>query len=297
MGRSTFDEVYAANLMAAMYGVAPPVDRPVLMAGPRRDFRAVQAAVNQAHPGDVILAFPHGAGSGYNETVTVPRTKPNLTIIGMGGRGAPFIEPSTEDAGGMIVHADDVTLINMGIAGEDETAGVYALSGTGSRCRVFGCKLEGGERQVSWGPGTVAQTDADTHGNGADFLMRDCELAWGTNGIVLVCTDYGAVTQFRAERNHFHNLTGKHVTEAVGSGGAAGVAFRNVALLHNTHDDLEDGTAPTNYIDLNGDNANTGIVAGCFFPTAINSGLNLVSTAMHWVGNFHTGGLSTAQPS
>lgn len=254
----------------------------------------IQKAVDIATRWTTIIVAP----GQYDETVTISRTTAhsNLTIMGMGGRGAAYIEPSTEDAAGMVVHADDVTLVNLGVAAEDETSAA-ALTVTGTRFRAYGCKIEAGADQVIIGPGTVAQEAAGTHGVGADFLFQDCEFAWGTDGIVLTCTDYGAVTQGRISKCHFHNLTAKHITEAVGSGGSASVAFRNIVIEDCTFDDLEDGTAPTNYIDLNGDNANTGVVTNCRFPTAINSTLNLVSTAMHWVSNFHTGGVSTAQPS
>lgn len=256
-------------------------------------FTTISAAVSAAASGDRIIVAP----GQYDETVTIPRTKSKLTIEGTGGRGAAYIEPTTEDADGMIVHADDVTIINLGIAGEDETSGVDALTVTGARFRAYGCKIEGGNKQLVLGPGTVAQEAAGTHGRGSDALFSDCEFCWGTDGVHLTCTDYGGVTQARFERCRFHNLSGKHITETVGSGGAADVTFFNVQIIECDFDDLEDGTAPTNYIDLNGNNANTGVVSRCTFPTAINSGLNLVSTAMHWVSNFHTGGVSTGQPS
>lgn len=254
----------------------------------------IQKAVDIATRGTTIIVAP----GQYDETVTISRTSAhsNLTIMGMGGRGAAYIEPSTEDTAGMVCHADDVTLINIGVAAEDETSAA-ALTVTGSRFRAYGCKIEGGADQLIIGPGTVAQEAAGTHGRGADWLFHDCEFAWGTDGIVLTCTDYGGVTQGLIDKCRFHNLTAKHITEAVGSGGSAAVTFFNIVIQDCTFDDLEDGTAPTNYIDLNGDNANTGVVTRCSFPTAINSGLNLVSTAMHWVCNYHTGGISTGQPS
>jgi pectin methylesterase-like acyl-CoA thioesterase len=259
-----------------------------------RPLDTIQKAVDLATRGTTIIVAP-GA---YPETVTISRTSAhsNLTIVGMGGRGAAYIDPSVEDTNGMVCHADDVTLINLGVAGEDTTSAV-ALTVTGSRFRAYGCKIEGGADQVVIGPGTVAQEAAGTHGVGADALFYDCEICWGTDGVVLTCTDYGGVTQTRFERCRFHNLTAKHLTEAVGSGGAAAVTYFNLTVVDCDFDDLEAGTAPTNYIDLNGDNANTGVVTRCSFPTAINSGLNLVSTATHWVSNYHTGGVSTGQPS
>jgi hypothetical protein len=255
-------------------------------------YDTIQEAVDDAVAGDRILIAP-GA---YDETVTIARAKSNLTLVGMGGRGSVFIEPSTEDASGLICHADDVTIVNIGAAGEDETSAI-ALTVTGSRFRAYGCKLEGGLSQLVIGPGTVAQEAAGTHGVGADGLFEDCEFAWGTNGVVLTASDYGAVTQQRFRGCKFHNLTAAAFEESTGSGGAADIVFRNLEISDCTFDDLEGGTAPTAFILLNGDNANDGIVTNCRFPSAINSGKNLVSTALHWVSNFHTGGVSTGQPS
>lgn len=252
----------------------------------------IQAAIDEAAPGDTILVEP---GS-YTEQLTIARTKSNLTIISIGGRGAAYTEPTTEDAGGLICHADDVTIVGLGVAAEDDTSAA-AVAVTGSRFRGYGMKIEGGADQVVIGPGTVAQEEAGTHGTGSDWLFEDCEFCWGTDGVVLTCTDYGAVTQGVIRRSRFHNLSGKHITEAVGSGGTASIAFRNFLVDECIFDALEDGTLPTNFIDLNGDNGNTGVVSRCVFPTAINSGKNLVSTAMLWVSNYHTGGISTGQPS
>lgn len=259
-----------------------------------RSFATIQQAVNAAAAGTTIMV----AAGAYAETVTISRTAAHagLTIIGMGGRGAAYIDPSTEDAAGMLVHADDVTLINLGIAAEDDTSAA-SLTVTGSRFRAYRCKIEGGADQVIIGPGTVAQEAAGTHGRGGDALFEDCEICWGTDGIILQGTDYGGATQVTIRGCRFHNLSAKHIFENVGSGGSAAVTFFNLVVDECVFDDLEDGTAPTNYIDLNGNNANTGVVSRCVFPTAINSGLNLVSTAVHWVSNFHTGGISTGQPS
>jgi len=232
----------------------------------------------------------------YDETVTIPRTLSGLTIIGYRGRGSAYIEPTTEDAGGMVVNADDVTLINVGVAGEDETSAV-ALTVTGSRFRAYGCKFEGGLRQVLIGPGTVATEAADTEGRGGDALFEDCEICWGTEGIVLQGTDFGGATQIYIRGCRFHDLTAESIGENVGSGGSAAVTFFGLNVQNCIFENDEAGTAPTKWFSLNGNNANSGVVAGIQMPSAINSGKNLVSTKVIWVGNFHTGGISTAQPS
>lgn len=265
---------------------------------PDQAFATIQYAVNRvasfADNNSIILVAP----GQYDETVTIARTTGinNLTIMGLGGRGAAYIEPSTEDAAGMVVDCDDVTVINLGIAAEDDTSAV-ALTVTGSRFRAYQCKIEGGAQQVLIGPGTVAQEAAGTKGVGADALFDDCEVCWGTEGIVLQGTDYGGCTQTYIRNCRFHDLTASSIGEQVGSGGSAAVTFFGLNVKNCVFEDLEDGTAPTAWCLLNGDNANTGIIANCQFPTAINSGDNLVSTAVHWVSNYHTGGVSTGQPS
>lgn len=261
--------------------------------GVARFYATITLAVAALASGDKILLAP-GA---YDEAViTIPATVSNVGVVGLGGRGAAFIEPSTEDQAGMIVHADDCTLINVGVAAEDETSAV-ALTVTGARFRAFGCKIEGGATQVLIGPGTDAQVTAGTRGTGADSLFDDCEICWGTKGIVLQGTDYGACTQTYIRNCRFHDLTAESIGENVGSGGSAAVTFFGLNVRDCTFEDAEDGTAPTKYISLNADNANAGQVSGCTFPTAINSGKNLVSTAVHWISNYHTGGVSTGQPS
>lgn len=263
-------------------------------------FSTIQAAVDAAVKGTTILIARKVGG--YDETVTIGRTdadgvaRSNITLRGCGGRGSVFIEPSTEDADGLVVHADDVTIVNLGCAGEDETSAA-GLTVTGARFRAYGCKLEGGLNQLLLGPGTDAQITAGTRGDGADALFEDCEFAWGTNGVMLQASDYGAVTQARFRACKFHNLTAAAFEESDGTGGSASVHFRNLEITDCVFDDLEGGTAPTKFISLNDDNGNDGIVSGCRFPTAIDGGKNLVSTALHWVCNQHTGGISTAQPS
>jgi hypothetical protein len=264
---------------------------------PNRAYATIQGAIDAASPGDALLITPpgqvDGSATGYDETVTIPASLSNLVLIGLGGRGSAFIEPSTEDAAGLICHADDVALINLGVAAEDTTAGNYALTVTGDRFRATGCKLEGGEYQFVIGPGTNAQITAGTHGKGADCLLDDCELTWGTGGVLIKASDYGAVTELRVRDSLFRNLSASAFEE---TGGTASIRFRNLLIQHNTFCENE-GAPPTKYISLNDDNTNDGLVVDNFFQTALNGGLNLVSTSLIWGSNRHPAGLSTGQPS
>lgn len=271
----------------------------------KRPLNTLASALLQVRPGvqNVIHALPrkHNASNnwqGYNETVTIPRAAAGLILIGEGARGAVGIAPTTEDATGMDIRADDVEVRNLSVAAEDNTAGNAALKVFGSRVRLYECKISSGDIQLQLGPGTLAQIAAGTHGTGSDFLAEDCEFCWGNTGILLVCTDYGAVAQARIRKCLFHNLVTDGITESVGSGGAAATTYRNLIINHCTFDDLVDGTAPTNsYVDVNANNANTGVLTRCAFPVASNGGKVLLSTAMMCTGCFFTGGISTGQPS
>lgn len=254
-------------------------------------FLTVAKALTVAVAGDTIMLAP---GDYSEAALTIARAQSKLILIGASGRGGSAIATSTTNGTALTNLANDVTLINVGLAGDGTGGG---LTNYGDRLRCHGCKIEGGTWPLILTLGTVAQVAALTHGKGADVLMDDCEFCWAANCVRLLNTDYGAVTQARFRNCKFHNFTASAFEEADGSGGSAAVRFRNLEITDCVFDDNEGGAAPTKYVSLNDDNGNDGIVARCAFPTAINSGLNLVSTALHWVSNYHTGGVSTAQPS
>lgn len=272
-----------------------------IVLGQDNAFLTVQAAINAAllagnHPATIILA----PGS-YDEAVTIPRTssisRARITLYGAGPKGSVAIHPTATNAVALTNDCDDVTLINVGL----NTNGTgKALVNTGSRLRMFGCKLEnddGTGECAQMTLQTVAQRTAGTKGNGADCLLYGCEFAWAASGIEIVCTDEGAVTELQIVDCWFHDLDTKHIYETVGSGGAAGVMYASLRLQGNIHQTDEAGTAPTDYVLLNGDNANSGIMTGCAFPEAINAGKVLLSTKLIAVGCFFTGGINAAQPS
>lgn len=237
---------------------------------------SIQAAVDAASAGDEIYVEP----GGYNETVTVNKA---VTIIGLGGRGAAYVEPEAAGAEGMKVTADGVTLINLGVAG-DGTAD-YALNlNAVSRFRAYGCKFEGPT-------GTVVLVNGTATDQTGDALFDDCEFCWGGSGVLFDDSAYGYPTQVRIKDSWFHNLTAVHV----GLAAAGGVV--NLELTDNVHDNAEDGTAPTDYIkvDRAGD---TGVVSGCRFATPTNAAAVLtVAAGVKWVANATEAGWSAARPA
>lgn len=236
-------------------------------------------AAATAGAGDRILVAP-GA---YNETVAV--SKANVTIQGLGGRGAAYIEPTTAGAEGMQVTADDVTLINLGVAGDD--TGDYALNiKSASRFRAIGCKFE-----LASGAGSAVLLDGTAGDQTADALFLDCEIAWAAKGFTFDDSAYGYPTQIAIKNCRFHNIT----TNMLGV--AASGLVKNLLLADSDFDNAEDGTAPTDYILLS-DNGNTGLITGCRFATETNAtGVLTIGTGLKWVSNSTEAGVSTARPA
>lgn len=276
------------NALVALISLGAPLS----FAGPNR---TVQVAINQSVPGTVVVLAP---GS-YDEVVTIPRGAGPLFIVGQGPKGSVAIAPTAANSGAVVNNSDDVTFVNVGMAAVG--TGI-AIVNTGSRLRCYSCKLENDD-----GTGKAAQMTLNTtaehnavprlKGNGADCLFEDCEFAWAASGLEMVCTSFGAVTELQIVDSWFHDLDTNHIMETVGSGGAAGVMYRTLKVQGCTFQRDEAGTEPAKYILLNGANTNTGIVNGNWFTTALAGGKNLVSTALLWVSNYHTGGISTGQPS
>lgn len=253
---------------------------------------AVQDAVtaSEGGQGDVVALLP---GS-YDEAVTVPLAKWGLTIVGL-GTGAS-IAPSATAAIGLTINAQNVSLINLGVAGG--TTATYALRATGNGLKAIGCKFEGADTSgsaVGFGPGSVAAVTAGTAGHGGDAKFLGCEFAWSYNGLALVASDYGAATQVEVKGGLFHNLSN---IEIIGVPGAFGIgSARNLEVTDSVFDNMEDGTAPSDFVKVD-DALDTGIFSGNRFALATNAAANLkIGAGVLWVANATEAGWSTARPS
>lgn len=244
----------------------------------------LQKAHDLAAAGDKIVVFPGQLG----DTVLVTISK-SVTIIGLGGRngfrGASYIEMEGAGVEGMLVTADDVTLINLGVSGDDTAdyslqVGTQAISP--ARFRAYDCKFEGVETA---GAGQLVLKGA------GDVLLVDCEFAWGTGGLMFDDNDEGFCTQVRLINPHFHNLTEVHVG-ALASGGVVNFTWQG-----GTCDRLEDGTAPTDFVKVSraGD---TGLITGVSFAHATNAvGVFEIAAGIMWVANKTEAGVTTARPA
>jgi len=249
---------------------------------PRMAKRAdtISAMLALMSPGDVGVIGPQRHAEG---NLIIPATLSNITLIGAGGRGACYIEPSAAGDEGLQVLASDVTLINVGVAGGSSSS--YALNISAcARFRAYECKFEGPT-------GTCVLLSGSATDQAADVLFSDCEFAWCGSAILLDDSGYGYPTSIRIRNSWFHNYT------AVGVGLAAGGGTANLEIRDCVFDNLEDGTAPTDYIkvDRSGD---TGTISGCRFATATNAtGVLTIAAGIMWMANATEAGWSTARPA
>lgn len=242
-------------------------------------FATIQKAIDSASANETIYV----AAGAYDETVTVDVA--GLSIIGIGGLGSAFIEPSTAGAEGMQVTVDDVTLINIGIACDD--TGSYALNlNAAARFRAYFCKIEGADTT-----GSLVLCDGTATDQTADALFQNCEFAYAAKGFTFDDSVYGYPTQIMVDSCRFRDITTNMFGIAT-NGLVYGLYVTN-CIFGNT----EANVAPTDYILLS-DNTNTGFFAGNYFATATNAtGVLTIGTGIMWGPNGTEAGWSTARPA
>ena len=262
---------------------------------PDRPLLLLSDAIDEAVEGDLILVGP----GDYAGAHTIPVGKPNLSIVGVGARGSVFIS-GTGATTSLTNNANRTTLHNISIEG-DETALSVGLLNRGRGLRYKIGRILNVATCAKFTMGTPTEVTAGTYGDGSDTLCEDVEFSWGTDGVELIgVTDLVDVGDFPTTQNYFrrcrfHNLSNSAFKETPGGGAAQ--SFRDLEVEDCTFRRIEAGTEPTYYMKLDGSNSNSGIVTRCSFPTALAGGKNLVSTAVIWVSNSHTGGISTTVPS
>jgi hypothetical protein len=268
------------GMLAGGYGFAGNmyyVGRKAPVFGQRVD--TISDALARMDSNDILYLGPQEHAEG---NLVIPEGLDNITIIGMGNRGSCFIEAPVTTDEGLTVLGDDVTLINVGVAGGD--TGDYSLQ-VGSadvspaRFRAYGCKFENSPIAVR------------LYGCG-DTILDDCEICWAASGMVLRSNLSGFVTQARIKNCLFHNYDNFGVGHH-----AAAQQVNDLWLVDNVFGRQEDGVAGTNDILLS-DNANTGFITGNRFPRATNgTGFITIGTGLIYNPNGTEAGWSTARPA
>ncbi len=241
------------------------------------DGSTIQAAVDEAEAGDVIYIAPDT----YAENVVIATA--GITLVGLGARGQPWINP----AAGVALHingVDDVVVINLGIGGVAAAAAALRLTST-SESRFHQCKIEGGSDVLALLEGTAGDQCSN-------LMFMDCEFAWGLVGMEFADSLFGFPTQILLRQCWFHEVTTAHLRGSVAAGGVVDLWVEDCRFMNS-----EDATEPTDYIlvDRVGD---TGMVSGCQFATAAISAAKMtIAAGILWVNNADEAGISSARPA
>lgn len=249
----------------------------------------IQSAVDAAVDGDTIYIAP----GVYDETVTI-RVGKGLTLIGLGGRGSVMISPTDADAVGLTVYANDVTLQNITVDG-DNTAD-YACHVYGDRFRAYSCKFMGPTTDgyaFGMGPETAAQIALLGLGSGADGLLVDCQFTNTYDGVMVSSSDFGQATSWRLERCRWDNNSNVCVNN--NDGGQVG-AGANIEIVDCSFGLMADGTPPVQFLNMVGA-LFSGYVTRCSFANPTNdAALLTIGILVLWMANATEAGWSTARP-
>ena len=244
-------------------------------------YNTLAAMFNSCIDGDVCYVGPEF----YDEGGLVISAN-NVTVIGGGNRGCTGIAPTTVGLEGLQILGNDVTLINFGVASEataDYSLKIGSQTVSPARFRAYQCKFEGNEGA---NPGSQVLIQG-----AADVILDDCEICWGVNGIVGDANDNGFPTEILIRDCWFHDLTTVHI------GIASGDHFVNLWLRNNFFDKDETGTPPTDFILLS-DNANIGVITNNHFASATNAtGTITIGSGLIYMANATEAGWSTARPA
>src|SRR3990167_303851 len=223
-------------------------------------FKTIQAGTNAVGAtGDALVIAP---GDYATDEVSISGARDFLAVFGLGGRGSVAVATSGTNKTALTVvgtsanRARDISFYNIGGEADGTGFGLYVKANI-RRFRAYGCKFEGGAAAVK-----LESTGADPL-TVADTILEDCELAWATVGLSLSVSGAGdPVTQTYLRGSLIHNVTADGVlTDA---------QCNDVWVVGNTFAYQEDGTEPTQYLDID-DTGVTGYVANNYFATTVFS--------------------------
>lgn len=252
------------------------------------DYATVQAGLNAANSGDVVLIDVNSSynddhnASIYTEDCTLTN-KDNITIIGIGGKGAVRIDgASTNGSALTLTGCRDINLINLKFKGLGTGAGLTILgTGESRRIRAYGCWFMGVADGVRLNSGT---------GGCADQSFENCVFEECANGINILSVGGGnPVSQTLVKNCGFYYYSAWAI-----------FAQEYTVSLHVVGSWFgleEDGTLPTGgFIDADSTNT-TGLVAGNFFSDADAGSAEIkLATEVFFVGNYTEEGVSAARP-
>ena len=254
-------------------------------------FKTLKEAVAVAVSKDVIYLAP-GTHTGPSTGAAVTISASNITLIGVGPQGSVVVgyqynplAAGTIATGALIVTGQNVEVNNIDFSGGN--GAVYGVLVKGDSFRAFDCKFE---MQNDVGIALQFLPTAVTGTTASLAIIKNCLFDWCETGISFETVGGCACTEDHIVNCVFENCSVNCINERVAD------SVRALEITNCVFQDIENGTAPTKYIELSNVN-NTGIVSGCIFPVAVNGALVLMSAKVHCIGCVFAGGMNTGQPS
>lgn len=233
---------------------------------------SIQTAINAMAAGDTLYIEP----GDYDEAISI--VTDNLTLIGIGSRGAVAIAPSAANGIAVLIdgtgaggRVEEVTLINIGGEGKGTGGGLH-VKGNIRRLRFAGCKFEGG----TFG----AKFESTANGSVGDVIADDCEFAWTTSGVHITASGGGdPVTNLWLRHCTWHDCSAEWILSDVAH-------TTGLQVLAGVFAKEEDASAPVaGQIDV-AVASSEGIFADCIFDLATMAIATLIIAAgIRWVGN------------
>ena len=113
-------------------------------------FKTIRAAITAVNPGGVVVIKPKKIPAGatdpvdYAEVITIPVTKPGISLVGYGNRtqgGMPQIKKGSGAAAQITIQAPGCTIAGLGINGAGATGGGILLDDDGLTKSAFGTTI------------------------------------------------------------------------------------------------------------------------------------------------------------
>jgi len=208
MGTNPFGAVWFVNGDTGVDGNTGTVNRP---------FATIQRAVDVSSAYDTVVVQPKLMAAGatdpesYAETIIIPATTPNLTIMGIGNRtqgGLPQIKIGGSSTTAMLtIRAPGCSIQNLGFNGASSTGGGILLDDDGSTKTAFGTEIANCHFKNCQASGNASTGGAimwAATGGAWQVLIRDNLFYNCRAGIVLIGTSSSRPQDVVIERCTFH---------------------------------------------------------------------------------------------
>lgn len=254
------------------------------------DYVTVQAAVNAAKAGDVILidnAGSYGSNQAavYTESVTMT-DKDNISLVGVGPFASVRITAAAATESALtITGCRDINIVNLKLSGLTSGAGCY-MDGTGNTRRVgfYNCQFTSGVA----GYGVYSKCGT---GQNAMIRFENCIFSETGYGIFDQAVGGGNPTSqiIVKDCGFYYHTTWNIMVEDYGV---------NWNILNCWFGLEEDGTLPTGGFLSHEATNSTGLVSGCFFSDADAGSAEIkLAAEVFFMGNYTEEGVSAARPN